>query len=83
MLILQDELCISGTTDSTASEEDCVPPPLPLKLREADYCNIPECENVSFLYSGRVSLRIPNKPLPPEPVDELLPPTPPPKPPKP
>lgn len=73
-----------GTTDSTASEEDTIPPPLPVKLREADYCNIPESENHSFLYSGRISLRIPNnKPLPPEPVEELsLPPTPPPKPPK-
>lgn len=31
-----------GTTDSTNSEEDSVPPPLPVKLREADYCNLPE-----------------------------------------
>lgn len=30
-----------GTTDSTASEEDA-PPPLPVKTREADYCNLPE-----------------------------------------
>lgn len=32
-----------GTTDSTASEEDAVPPPLPQKNRnEADYCNLPD-----------------------------------------
>ncbi|KAL1137918.1 hypothetical protein AAG570_009613 [Ranatra chinensis] len=32
-----------GTTDSTASEEDGIPPPLPAKLRsEADYCNLPD-----------------------------------------
>lgn len=30
-----------GTTDSTASEDD-PPPPLPIKMREADYCNLPE-----------------------------------------
>lgn len=29
-----------GTTDSTASEDD-PPPPLPVKTREADYCNLP------------------------------------------
>ncbi|KAG8038457.1 hypothetical protein G9C98_006153 [Cotesia typhae] len=28
-----------GTTDSTASEED-LPPPLPMKMREADYCSL-------------------------------------------
>ncbi|KAK2584698.1 hypothetical protein KPH14_007033 [Odynerus spinipes] len=30
-----------GTTDSTTSEDDA-PPPLPMKTREADYCNLPE-----------------------------------------
>ena len=34
-------LC-AGTTDSTASEEDGVPPPLPLKTKEPDYCNLPD-----------------------------------------
>lgn len=29
-----------GTTDSTTSEDD-QPPPLPVKTREADYCNLP------------------------------------------
>ena len=34
-----------GTTDSTASEEDLIPPPLPAKLRsEGDYCNLPDTE---------------------------------------
>lgn len=31
-----------ATTDSTASEEDSIPPPLPQKSREADYCNLPD-----------------------------------------
>jgi hypothetical protein len=33
---------VVGTTDSTASEEDLIPPPLPQKAREADYCNLPD-----------------------------------------
>jgi hypothetical protein len=33
---------VLGTTDSTASEEDLIPPPLPQKSREADYCNLPD-----------------------------------------
>lgn len=79
---------ILGTTDSTASEdtEETVPPPLPIKHRESDYCNLPDTEHrTSFLYSGRVSFRRPSKPLPPEPGEEKvvnIPPIPPPKPPK-
>ncbi|GFG33105.1 hypothetical protein Cfor_10663, partial [Coptotermes formosanus] len=32
----------SRTTDSTASEEDMLPPPLPQKTRDVDYCNLPD-----------------------------------------
>ncbi|KAF5308725.1 hypothetical protein FQR65_LT06086 [Abscondita terminalis] len=77
-----------GTTDSSVSEEDLLPPPLPVKLREADYCNLPNnnCENTSFLYSYRNSLRnssVHPKLPPPEPLDrDDPPPLPPPKPPK-
>lgn len=73
---------ILGTTDSAASEEDMVPPPLPVKLRESDYCNLPDGERTSFLYSSRFSFRRPTKPLPPEPAGDNTPPVPPPKPPK-
>lgn len=60
-----------------------VPPPLPVKLREADYSNLPDGEvRSSFLYSGRVSLRRATRPLPAEPAEENIPPIPPPKPPK-
>lgn len=77
-----------GTTDSSVSEEDVLPPPLPVKLREADYCNLPNstCENTSFLYTYRNSLRsssVHPKLPPPEPIDkDDPPPLPPPKPPK-
>lgn len=44
-------LCISVvTTDSTASEEDNVPPPLPAKTRESsDYSNLPSLDSPSSL----------------------------------
>lgn len=75
-----------GTTDSSVSEEDVmVPPPLPLKQKEVDYCNISTSENPSFLYSARSSIRtsLQIKIPPPEIVDfDDVPPTPPPKPPK-
>ncbi|KAL3270032.1 hypothetical protein HHI36_009088 [Cryptolaemus montrouzieri] len=78
-----------GTTDSSISEEDAIPPPLPAKLRievNSDYCNL---ENTSFLYSFRHSTRssvpISNIQVPmvtsPQ-NDDDVPPTPPPKPPK-
>jgi len=35
-------LHVPGTTDSTASEEDMIPPPLPQKARDVDYCNLPD-----------------------------------------
>lgn len=78
-----------GTTDSTASEDD-PPPPLPVKTREADYCNLPDdvlprsslkLENTNN-FNLPMSQRIRSKPpAPPEPiVNQPLPPTPPPKP---
>lgn len=81
-----------GTTDSTASEDD-PPPPLPLKTREVDYCNLTD-DGTSFNYCSAASLsaslnrsvvyRTKNKM--PIPLDSLdggsngKPPTPPPKP---
>ncbi|XP_011297282.1 dedicator of cytokinesis protein 1 isoform X1 [Fopius arisanus] len=65
-----------GTTDSTASEDD-PPPPLPLKMREADYCNLPQESSIPPCDS------IDNEP---EDYDQgfiespVKPPTPPPKP---
>ncbi|XP_043247936.1 dedicator of cytokinesis protein 1 isoform X3 [Colletes gigas] len=77
-----------GTTDSTASEDD-PPPPLPVKTREADYCNLPE--ELPVVHCGTGSLNNLNRPLGhwsknklPTPTDDLdvqtKPPTPPPKP---
>nr|XP_018917246.1 PREDICTED: dedicator of cytokinesis protein 1 isoform X2 [Bemisia tabaci] len=78
-----------ATTDSTASEEDSVPPPLPVKLREADYCNLPDISDGSDTYkhvpAPKHSTPVKAKPPPPEPVEDSLvadsvpPPTPPPK----
>lgn len=81
----------TGTTDSSISEEDAVPPPLPAKHRDIDYSNLPfSNENPSFLYSNRNSaLRtsIQIKPLIADTLDinfddSDVPPIPPPKPPK-
>lgn len=74
-----------GTTDSTASEDD-PPPPLPVKTREADYCNLPE--ELPVAHCGTGSLNRPlgqwSKSKLPTPTDDLdtqtKPPTPPPKP---
>ncbi|KAK9692481.1 DHR-2, Lobe A [Popillia japonica] len=78
-----------GTTDSSISEEDLVPPPLPLKSREVDYCNLPlpPGGNQSFLYSHRSSIKSfmsGDKPLSESEQVKVSesPPTPPPKPPK-
>ncbi|KAL0128381.1 hypothetical protein PUN28_003578 [Cardiocondyla obscurior] len=76
-----------GTTDSTASEDD-PPPPLPIKMREADYCNLPEelstdrC-TVTLNNLNKSSGQLKNKL--PTPTDNDVdghskPPTPPPKP---
>ncbi|XP_068977306.1 dedicator of cytokinesis protein 1 isoform X3 [Bombus flavifrons] len=77
-----------GTTDSTASEDD-PPPPLPMKTREADYCNLPE--ELPVQHCGTSSVNNFNRSLGqwsknklPTPTDDLdiqtKPPTPPPKP---
>ncbi|XP_012257396.2 dedicator of cytokinesis protein 1 isoform X1 [Athalia rosae] len=77
-----------GTTDSTASEDD-PPPPLPIKTRDPDYCNLPDdvvpCNQKSDILNNSnrpISQRIRSKPpAPPEPVvHQSIPPTPPPKP---
>lgn len=79
-----------GTTDSTASEDD-PPPPLPIKTREADYCNLPEELSSSHHRCMTSGLNNLNRSLEqwtktklPTPTDELddhtKPPTPPPKP---
>ncbi|XP_046384567.1 dedicator of cytokinesis protein 1 isoform X4 [Ischnura elegans] len=73
-----------ATTDSTASEEDAgLPPPLPVKAREADYCNLPDDSLPPLPRPAGTPTstpRVRNKPPPPEPVDENgPPPTPPPK----
>nr|CAD7415325.1 unnamed protein product [Timema poppensis] len=75
----------AGTTDSTASEEDGAPPPLPQKTREADYCNLPDdAERESESIRAPATPRIRNKglfqpPPPPEPLEGPTPPHPPPK----
>ncbi|XP_011337215.1 dedicator of cytokinesis protein 1 isoform X1 [Ooceraea biroi] len=77
-----------GTTDSTASEDD-PPPPLPIKMREADYCNLPEelsaqrCSTDTSSNLNKALAQWKNKL--PTPTDDDLdthakPPTPPPKP---
>nr|CAD7442415.1 unnamed protein product [Timema bartmani] len=70
-----------GTTDSTASEEDGAPPPLPQKTREADYCNLPDdVDRESESIRAPATPRIRNKPPPPpEPLEGSTPPHPPPK----
>lgn len=71
-----------GTTDSSVSEEDVVPPPIPVKQRSGDYCNLPtNSENTSFLYSQRNSTRTSIQVTMECNFDDV-PPTPPPKPPK-
>uniref|UniRef100_A0A0A9Z7E6 Dedicator of cytokinesis protein 1 n=1 Tax=Lygus hesperus TaxID=30085 RepID=A0A0A9Z7E6_LYGHE len=67
---------VSGTTDSTNSEDE--PPPLPAKTREPDYCNLPE-EGYTVVSSSTSPLRARNKPIPPLPIESFNPPTPPPK----
>lgn len=86
-------LKLLGTTDSSISEEDLVPPPLPAKHRDTEYSNLSSLssnDNYSFLYSNRnSSLRssMQMKLLMTEALeisfdDTDVPPTPPPKPPK-
>ncbi|VEN37349.1 unnamed protein product [Callosobruchus maculatus] len=77
-----------GTTDSSISEEDPIPPPLPAKQRDSDYSSLGS-ENQSFLYSQRNSslrsslqIKISEYDVSGEIEDADVPPTPPPKPPK-
>lgn len=74
---------ILDTTDSNVSEEDAVPPPLPIKMREQECQSLP-VENQSFLYSVRNSMRasLQINFSPPESPDPEVPPSPPPKPPR-
>nr|CAD7199549.1 unnamed protein product [Timema douglasi] len=60
---LQSQDCpVTWTTDSTASEEDGAPPPLPQKTREADYCNLPDdAERESESIRAPATPRIRNK----------------------
>lgn len=77
-----------GTTDSTASEDD-PPPPLPIKMREADYCNLPDelaAQRCASVTSNNLNKSVGQwKHKLPTPTDDDLdahtkPPTPPPKP---
>ncbi|XP_072385409.1 dedicator of cytokinesis protein 2 isoform X1 [Diabrotica undecimpunctata] len=75
-----------GTTDSSISEEDINPPPLPVKHnRDSENSNVLPYENYSFLYSHRNSTLRNTLTYTEETLDielENVPPTPPPKPPK-
>lgn len=98
MLIIDINKLLTGTTDSSISEEDLIPPPLPLKLRECDSVSsgTTNVENNSFLHSNRCSIKssIFIKLQTPDDDDDdtngtsssngiiISPPTPPPKPPK-
>lgn len=51
-------------TESTTSEEDGIPPPLPAKQRESDYCNLPSYNSTNNLYQSAPPLtpiRVRNK----------------------
>ncbi|XP_014608633.1 PREDICTED: dedicator of cytokinesis protein 1 isoform X1 [Polistes canadensis] len=82
-----------GTTDSTASEDDA-PPPLPMKTREADYCNLPEefnndqrissitenSSNINKPFGQRIKSKLPTPTDDDDVENQTKPPTPPPKP---
>lgn len=60
------------TTDSTTSEDDTIPPPLPAKTRDSnDYSNLPiSCVNIRETGNENYSIivgRFPHRPLPAEP----------------
>lgn len=65
-------LHIPVTTDSTTSEDDSIPPPLPAKTRESsDYSNLPPTTIHDNLVHENYSIVIGkwgNKPLPAEPI---------------
>jgi hypothetical protein len=58
-----------------------IPPPLPQKARDVDYCNLPDDVDsvVSESVQSPATPRVRNKPPPPEPIERETPPTPPPK----
>lgn len=55
--------------DSQTSEEDLVPPPLPVKHRDSDYGNLPEDSQ----YRGSTeSYQFVNRPLPDTPLNDTF-----------
>lgn len=72
---------VQGTTESTTSEEDQVPPPLPAKQRESDYCNLPDGVDKGRVLGSTGAPKIWNRMTFPEGSEKpATPPTPPPKP---
>lgn len=76
-----------GTTDSSISEEDLIPPPLPAKHKDSiDFSSLTINENMSFLHSrssvSRNSYQIKLSSTETTELDSDIPPNPPPKPPK-
>ncbi|XP_021694044.1 dedicator of cytokinesis protein 1 isoform X4 [Aedes aegypti] len=56
------------TNGSTTSEEDLVPPPLPMKTRDSDYGNVPLNESSLYRRTTSASHYVSCKPLPPVPT---------------
>lgn len=72
MLLLILIISFPVTTDSQTSEEDLVPPPLPLKHRDSDYGNIPEdsqYSSVKAIRGSSDSYQFVDRPLPNTPGD--------------
>ncbi|XP_062554815.1 dedicator of cytokinesis protein 1 isoform X2 [Armigeres subalbatus] len=55
------------TNGSTTSEEDLVPPPLPMKTRDCDYSNVPLNDSALHRRATTASHYVSCKPLPPVP----------------
>ncbi|XP_057339656.1 dedicator of cytokinesis protein 1 isoform X1 [Microplitis mediator] len=77
-----------GTTDSTASEED-LPPPLPMKMRETDYCSLSSqistdfyttSANIKSIISDSLDIKLMSASIDDNFENLSKPPTPPPKP---
>ncbi|XP_008557534.1 dedicator of cytokinesis protein 1 isoform X3 [Microplitis demolitor] len=77
-----------GTTDSTASEED-LPPPLPMKMRETDYCSLSSqistdfyttSANIKSIISDSLDIKLMSASIDDNFENISKPPTPPPKP---
>lgn len=69
----------TGTTESTTSEEDQIPPPLPAKQRESDYGNTQENTEKGKSVSSPGTPKIWNKISHSQYIELKGPPTPPPK----